>query len=248
MDELFLFLTYLTVGMKIKDLGHRYQIHPSTVSRIITTWANFLYSVLGSLSIWLSEEDVKKRLPQVFKSFPDTQVIVDCTELRCQTPADPLLQSEMYSQYKSHSTMKAMVGMAPHGPITFVSKLYGGSISDKELFKRSGIQHLLTKDMAVMADKGFLIDDCIPGKVYRPPFLSSKQSQMPADQVHRTQEIARVRIHIERVIRRVKENHLFDTIIPLSIASHINQLFVVACILSNYQCRALVKEWAREDS
>ena len=123
-------------------------------------------------------------------------MVVDCTELRCQQPESLLLQSELYSNYKSHTTLKGLIGMAPHGAVTFVSSLYAGSISDKELFKQSGLQHLLTEDMAVMADKGFLIQDCIPGKLYRPPFLS-KQSQMPADQVKKTQEIAHRRVHVE---------------------------------------------------
>ncbi|CAB1321440.1 unnamed protein product [Coregonus sp. 'balchen'] len=179
----------------------------------------------------MSQEEVKANLPMEFKIYADTHVIVDCTELRCQTPSSFLLQSEMFSNYKSHCTMKALVGIAPHGPITFVSSLYKGPISDKYMFIQSGIQHLLTEDMAVMANKGFLIDD---------------HSQMPTAEVHQTQEIARLRIHMERVIRRVKENKLFNTNIPLAIAGSINQLFTVACLLSNYQCRALVKKWAKE--
>lgn len=245
LDELFLFLMYLSVGLKEIDLGHRFNIHSSTVSRIIVTWINFLYTLFGSISIWMSQEQVQANLPMEFKNYPDTQVIIDCTELKCQTPSSLLLQSEMYSTYKSHCTMKGLLGMAPHGAVTFVSSLYAGSISDKEIFKQSGIQALLTESMAVMADKGFLIDECVPGPVYRPPFLS-KQSQMPAHQVRQTQEIARLRVHVERLIRRVKENKLFDTIIPLSIAGSINQLFSVACVLLNYQCKPLVKAWAKK--
>ncbi|XP_037389022.1 uncharacterized protein LOC119262176 [Pygocentrus nattereri] len=181
-DEFFLFLVHLSVGLKERDLGHRFNIHPSTVSRIISTWTNFLYTLLGSVSIWLSPEHVKKNLPSEFQDYPDTQVILDCTELRCQTPSSPLLQSEMYSTYKSHCTMKGLVGIAPHDAVTFVSSLYAGSVSDKELFKQSGLAKLLTEEMAVMVDKGFLITDCVKCKVYCPPFLS-KQSQMPAYQI-----------------------------------------------------------------
>ena len=140
--------------------------------------------------------------------------------------------------------MKALVGIAPHGAVTFVSSLYGGSVSDKEIFKQSGIAALLTENMAVMVDKGFLISDCCKCKVYCPPFLS-KQKQMPAYQVRETQAIARLRVHVERVIRRIKENKLFDGVILLSHAYNINQLFAVACMLSNYQNKALVKKWVK---
>ncbi|XP_033947499.2 uncharacterized protein [Pseudochaenichthys georgianus] len=243
-DEFFLFLCFLSVGLKERDLANRFNVHQSTVSRIIATWTSFLTTLLGSQCIWLTPAEVQAHLPEAFKDFPDTQVILDCTELRCQTPSSLLLQSEMYSTYKCHCTMKALVGIAPHGAVTFVSSLYGGSVSDKEIFKQSGIAALLTENMAVMVDKGFLISDCCKCKVYCPPFLS-KQKQMPAYQVRETQAIARLRVHVERVIRRIKENKLFDGVILLSHAYNINQLFAVACMLSNYQNKALVKKWVK---
>lgn len=112
-DEFFLFLMYLAAGLTERDLANRFSVHQSTVSRIIATWTNFLNTLLGSVGIWMEKEDVQANLPEVFQDFPDTQVIVDCTELKCQTPSSLLLQSEMYSNYKSHCTMKGLIGMAP---------------------------------------------------------------------------------------------------------------------------------------
>ncbi|XP_023659192.2 uncharacterized protein [Paramormyrops kingsleyae] len=246
-DELFLFLKYLSTGCTQRELGHQFNIHRTTASRIITTWANFLYCVLGAVCIWIKPEEITANLPSEFKDYADTQVIVDCTELRCHTPSSLVLQSEVYSHYKSHCTFKAMIGMAPHGPLTFVSALYAGSISDRELFKLSGIIPLLSPNMAVMVDKGFRVDNLVPGKLHRPAFRFNKE-QMAAHDVLETQSIARLRVHIERLIRRVKENKLFDTVIPLSISGSINQLFTVACILSNYQNGPLVKDWREHKS
>ncbi|KAL2088078.1 hypothetical protein ACEWY4_016906 [Coilia grayii] len=145
---------YPSAGFTELDLANRFLISTSTVSCIICSWTNFLYTLLGSVSIWIEAEDVKAHLPDDFKEFSDTQIIVDCTELKCQTPSSPVIQSEMYSPYKSHCTMKALIGIAPHGPITFISSLYEGSISDKEVFRKSGLIDLLTDDMAIMVDKG----------------------------------------------------------------------------------------------
>ncbi|XP_037536329.1 uncharacterized protein LOC119428678 [Nematolebias whitei] len=245
-DELFLFLSYLSTGCTQRELGHRFNIHRATVSRIIVTWANFLYCLLGSICVWMSPAAVSSSLPQDFDGrYSDTQVILDCTELRCQTPSSLLLQSEVFSTYKSHCTFKAMVGMSPHGALTFVSALFEGSMSDKEVFRQSGITSLLTLDMAIMVDKGFLVDDLVPGTVHRPAFLS-KRAQMSEVDVLKTQSIARLRVHVERLIRRVKENKLFDSTIPLSIAGSINQIFTVACLLSNYQNGPLVRKWRYE--
>ena len=74
-----------------------------------------------------------------------------------------------------------------------------------KIFKRSGIAKLLQPDMAIMVDKGFLVDNLAGCKVYRPAFLSHKK-QMSREDVRQTQSIARLRVHVERCIRRIKEN------------------------------------------
>jgi len=157
---------HLSVGLHLRDLAKRFNIHTTTASRIITSWTHFLYYLLGSIRLWIPPEEIKAHLPPEFALFPDTQVVLDCTEIFCQTPSSLLLHSEVYSPYKSHTTFKAMIGIAPHGPITFVSPLYAGSMSDREIFKQSGIAKLLTPEMAIMVDKGFLVDNLFPGKVY----------------------------------------------------------------------------------
>ncbi len=63
--------------------------------------------------------------------------------------------------------------------------------------------------------------------------------------VHR-QSIAQLRVHVEHLIRRVKQHRLFDTVIPLSITGSINQLYTVACLLVNDQNGSLVKALAKD--
>jgi len=60
---------------------------------------------------------------------------------------------------------------------TFISQLYAGSISDRELTARSGLLNLpFDQGNVVMADKRFTISDLlkpIGGGLNIPPFLSS---------------------------------------------------------------------------
>ncbi|XP_042285784.1 uncharacterized protein LOC121909344 isoform X4 [Thunnus maccoyii] len=76
-----------------------------------------------------------------------------------QTTVSAQLSSDNCSSQKSLCTFKAMVGMAPHGAVTFVSALYESLVSDKEISRQSGIIPLLSPDMAVMVDQRFLVDD-----------------------------------------------------------------------------------------
>ena len=64
---------------------------------------------------------------------PSTRVIIDCTEVKCAMPSSLLLNSELFSTYKNHTTLKGLVGISPSGAITFISQLYTGSMSDREI-------------------------------------------------------------------------------------------------------------------
>lgn len=243
-DEMFMFLVRIKLGLFEHDLAHRFLLHISSVSRKITTWANYLYFLLGTQPIWPSRSQINQSMPEEFqKLYPTTRVILDCTEIFVQTPSSLLLQSQLYSSYKSNTTLKGLVGIAPHGAITFVSSLYTGAISDKEITRCSGILELLEPNDSVMADKGFDIEDMLRVKgvgLNLPPYLQNR-GQFSARQVHETKTIAKLRIHVERAIRRIKEFHIFDSDIPLSTLGSINQIYTVACLLTNFQGPLILK-------
>ena len=177
-------------------------------------------------------------MPENFKElYPQTRVILDCTEIFVQTPSALLLQSQLYSSYKSNTTLKGLIGIAPHGAVTFVSSLYTGGISDKEITRCSGILDLLERNDTVMADKGFDIDDLLKSKGVKlniPPFLKSK-TQFSKEEVQETKTIAKLRIHVERAIRRIKEYHIFDSDVPLNMLGTVPQVYTVICLLTNFQ-------------
>ena len=239
-DQLFLFMITLRLGLLETDLGVRFNISTSTVSRIILTWVNFLYTMLGQVPIWPTTAQIKNSMPECFKTiYPKTRVILDCTEIKVQRPSSKVLNSEFCSAYKSHTTLKCLVGIAPHGSVTFVSSLYQGSISHKEITRHSGILSLLEEGDEVMADKGFLIQDLLEPKkatLTIPPFVSRSRSlQFTSKEVTETQQIARLRIHVEWAIRRIKEYQIFDKVLPLSLAGSVNQIWTICCLLTTFR-------------
>ena len=245
-DELFMFLCRLKVGLLEQDLSVRFNCSVSTVSRKIVTWANFLYFALGSIPIWLPRDIIQELMPECFKSlYPRTRVVIDCTELRTQQPSSLVLNSQSYSHYKGTNTFKCLLGIAPHGTITFISSLYTGCMSDVEITKLSGLVDLLEPGDDVMADKGFTIRKLLGEKgvtLNIPEFLSNKR-QFTIDEIEHTEQVAKLQIHIERMNRRIKEYHLFDTPIPLSLAGSVNQLWTVACLLALFK-GPLVQAWS----
>lgn len=237
-DQFFLFLCRLRQGFLVQDLAIRFNVSQATVSRICITWINFMYYMLGSIPIWPSRETVNELMPQSFRdTFPRTRVILDCTELHVQRPSSKVLNSETYSHYKGTTTLKSLIGISPSGALTFVSDLYTGSISDKEITKLSGILSLLEEGDEVMVDKGFLISDLLTPvgvTLAIPPFIRNDR-QLTQEEVSKTQEIARLRIHVERAIRRIKEYHIFDRTLPMTTMGSINQVWKVCAMLTTFQ-------------
>ena len=165
-DELFLYLCRIRINMQETDLSVRFNCSQQTVSRKLITWANFLYFVLGQIPIWLPKPIIQHLMPNEFKEkYPSTRVIIDCTEIFTQSPTSLVASSKLFSNYKSHSTYKSLVGIAPHGALTFVSTLYTGNMSDVEITQLCGLIDLVEDGDSVMGDKGFLIEKLFKKKM-----------------------------------------------------------------------------------
>ena len=165
-------------------------------------------------------------MPKVFRQkYPLTRVFLDCTELFIEKPSCFHVQSETYSSYKSHNAAKGLVAIAPNGALTSVSDLYGGHCSDKVIVDHCGILHLLEESDAVMADRGFEIQDLLAQKkvyVNIPPFTRSKD-QLNPDEEDETREIASVCIHVVRAIKSVKSFNILKQILPNSMAEDVDK-------------------------
>ena len=200
LEEFFIVMCRLRRGYAELHLAHLFGVSQSTISRLFITYINFMYLKFGQVNIWPERTVVDATMPDVFKDkYPNTRVIIDCTEIRCEMPSGLLLNSELFSSYKNHVTFKGLVGIAPSGAITFVSQLYTGSISDREIVRRSGFLDLkFSNGDTVMADKGFTVEDLLPLGVSLniPPFLGDN-TQMSNEDFIATQQIASIRIHIE---------------------------------------------------
>lgn len=87
-----------------------------------------------------------------------------------------------------------------------------------------------------MAAKGITFEDILPLGVSFDisPFLG-RYDQMPAEDVIATQEIASLRIYVERAVNKVKNFQIFDRVIPLSLFRVVNQIWSVCAMLCNMQ-------------
>ncbi|XP_065650304.1 uncharacterized protein LOC136078461 [Hydra vulgaris] len=121
----------------------------------------------------LTKKLVNETMPICFKDvYLNTRVIIDCIEIFTLISTSYHTQSAMFSKYKHH-TAKGLIGIASSGAITFVSDLFAGRSSDKQITNYCGIIKLLEKGDSLMADRGFdLVNDLPKGiSLNLPPFL-----------------------------------------------------------------------------
>ena len=119
--------------------------------------------------------------------------------------------------------------------MTFVSQLWGGCVSDRLLTKRSGTIKLLQPGDNVMADRGFDIHDVLAtlGVTINIPLLMDQTPQLSAREVTETRRIAEVRIHVERAIGHIKNYHILQGTLPITLAANASEIFAVCAYLTN---------------
>ena len=175
-EQMLMTLVRLKRKPSIVMLADLFDIAPGTASRIFITWILFLEKELSFLLYFptlaeLSDIDCPKSLRQV----ENLRAIIDCTEFYIEKAFRISSQRATYSSYKSRNTFKLFISISPVPHINFVSNLYSGSMSDKELTKQCGFLELLNPDDVIMADKGFNVQDILALKHVRllaPPIMS----------------------------------------------------------------------------
>ncbi|XP_064467398.1 uncharacterized protein LOC135378324 [Ornithodoros turicata] len=238
-NALLLFLMKMKMGISFTALAALFAVHRSTASRIF-------YRVLEVLTtstkgwIYTPPPDVRQAMmPECFKlHYPKCKYIIDCTEIKTETPVTVEQQRALFSRYKGTFTLKFLVGIVPSGQIAFVSHAYGGRTSDSEVTVHSKFLDLVEHGDLVLSDKGFpSIRSTVEGKnaiLVMPPFASGNL-QFSKEEVEDTYCIASVRIHVERAIQRIKVYNILNNRVPVSLIPSMSDIFHICCVLANFQ-------------
>lgn len=238
-EQFVLYQMYVYRGLSEMDLATRFIIPVATVMNIIITWADILFFFLGVWTAWPSREQVRESmLPSIFQDskYADIRVVFECAELRNKDSSTMLLKSQSYQDYKSSYAYKGLIGLAPNGTVTVASRLLTHSLSDAELLSKSGILQLCEKGDAVLINEDFAIGDVCSERgitMYHSPYKNG-EPYTQASEVVSVEEVAWLRTYVDPVVRRIHENVLFHQI-PNSMKDTISQMWVVACLICNFQ-------------
>ena len=139
----------------------------------------------------------------------------------------------VHSNYKSHTTIKALIGITPYSSISRVSELYSGRVSDVELTKICGFyQHSKSGDV-IMADRGFTIKKELQAKGASLVIahFKKRKKQLPGPVVALARTLCTFRIHVERATDLIKTFALFHKIISVTLIPSASDMLIICAAL-----------------
>ena len=121
-QQVMLTLMRLRLNLSGQDLGYRFGIHKSTVSRTFNQVLTIMYYCLRGFIYWPDRDELQKTMPMDFRKYcPRCAVIIDCFEIFVERPSNLKSRMQTYSSYKHHNTVKYLIGITPQGTVSFIS-------------------------------------------------------------------------------------------------------------------------------
>lgn len=242
-QQLLLTLMRLRLDLRNQDLAYRFGVKVGTVTRTVHRMVDIMSSTLVPTAVfWPSRAELRKNLPVALRSsYPDCAVVVDCFTVPFEGP----VSQEKAARRRLGTccnVLKYLIGVAPQGVVTFVSRGVLGNVSDKTLAEGCGFLCKLLPGDVVLANRDLDIADSVAArgalfKIAGEAHWSSEGSPV-ADAASES-----VTAHVERVIAMVKQRYAMLTgpvESPFTTApertsslSTFDKIVQVACALNN---------------
>ncbi|XP_037872296.1 uncharacterized protein LOC119629683 [Bombyx mori] len=240
-NNILMCLKKIRLNNPFRELADDFTMTPSHASKIFFKNIPLLASVMRPFLVNLNKHSIKSNLPMAFRhKYHNVSCIIDCLEIEVQKPSKALHQSLTWSEYKKANTIKYLVSCTPNGLVNYISPGFGGRITDTCLVESCDFVKCLQSGMRVMADRGFKhVEQYLHRErvqLVRPPSVTTGEKLSRAE-ARETKQIASLRIHVERVIRRLRE---FNMLKPHACLNHnlikvLDDVITIACGLINLQ-------------
>ncbi|XP_034550649.1 uncharacterized protein LOC117820818 [Notolabrus celidotus] len=245
-QQLLLTLMRLRLDLRNQDLAYRFGVKVSMVTRTVHQMVNIMSSTLVPTAVfWPSRAELRKNLPAALRaSHPDCAVIIDCFTVPFEEPVSRgHQQHQQQGLGPSCNVLKFLIGVAPQGVVTFVSRGVLGNVSDKSLAEGCGFLCKLLPGDVVLANRDLDIADSVAARGAIFNIASSYGSSEGSALTESSSETLSVQRHVERVISMVKQRYAMLTgpvESPFTTASErtsnlstFDKIVQVACALNN---------------
>jgi hypothetical protein len=243
-NQIFLTLVVLRTGMTMKIAAIVQGVGETTMRKYFTRSIDILRHALADEVINWNQKHVREMCPEAWKEALGTDAIryvLDSTNIDVQVPGNLQAQRELYSSYYSTTCVKINASVSPTGFCNYISRACVGSISDdnitrNDFFSKKGTGFFEPGDK-IMADKGYVLRaECaaLLMELIMPPRKRRNVWYFSLAHLALTKLIANKRIHVERLMRRLKLWRILGKNWPLSELDIIDDVIFVIARLANY--------------
>ncbi|XP_028847677.1 uncharacterized protein LOC114797160 [Denticeps clupeoides] len=257
-QQLLLTLMRLRLDLRNQDLAYRFGVKVATVTRTVHRIINIMSTTLVPTAVfWPSRVELRKNLPAALRStHPNCAVIIDCFRVTLEKPVNSHASEErptttaamltQASQGSGVSKLKYLIGVAPQGVVTFVSRGSPGNISDKCLAEGCGFLCKLLPGDVVLADHDLDIAESVAACGAELKITGASSTSPGGSGEHcrgaASPEKVSVQRHVEKVISMVKKRYSiltgpvespFSMVDRASNMTTFDKIVQVACALNN---------------
>ncbi|XP_047992251.1 uncharacterized protein LOC125230974 [Leguminivora glycinivorella] len=241
-SELTLIVTLFKIekNCSLIEIGNQFKIPSSENTKMFVEGIEYLANFFQNLIYLPAPELIEAQLPHEFKvQYPNVQCILHTFQIEMRTPTNALRQAQTWSHDKYGNTLKYLIGCTPNGLVTFVSKGYGGGISDKDILKKSKLTDDLPHNATIMVQwhkKCFVgAEDYLKPigvRLIRPNDLCT--TEPTPEQTVEAEAIKSFRVHLKRMTKQLRQ---FEMLLEVKskYVKYMDQILIIACGLVNLQ-------------
>lgn len=249
-NQILLTLMKLRLNVDNERFASEFQIGLPTVNAILSTWVDYMYDQLSQLSTWPHRDTIFQSMPEGFQQyFPNTFAILSLIELELELKPeepDPLPPVTL----TSGTTLKSLIACDPSGVVMYVSDLFPGSWSGREIFQKCNIEKLLRGCIQcgyLNNGDGLMVDKSLPIR-NEVESIGLRMNIPPIDGIKPHDEETKMSfifaehiIHLERAAARIKRFQILWDTTSMSQFGNANQVWHVVSMLANFEPHNLFK-------
>lgn len=244
--EIFVTLYKLKLNLPVNIICKHFQISRETFSRYFRVGTRVLASYFQNFIFLPPLLKIEQNLPLPFKQrFSNVCLLLGTFEIEIQKPKISEYRAQTRSEHKNTNTIKYLLGSTPDGYISYISKGFGGRISDKNLVEKSDFLDWVPSGTVIMTDRAFKdIKALLMGKgvkvlLSQSVHTSSKPATKKSVQIKTFKNLS---VHLERVLKSVREFKFLNSVVSHKHIGYLNDIVLISCGLVNLQNETLNSE------
>ena len=195
-QEVLLVLIYLRHNVAHEVVGHLFGISADLSENLFHELVPLLRTLFPA-NRFAAEKRFRREGPRLEVEKTD-RILIDSFETAIPRPAKPERQKRVYSGKKKRHTLKTQVVTDATGEVLAVDAGHRGPAADKKIYEASDVKEQFPH-ATKQADLGYLGTDGVETPQRKP-----RGGQLTDAQREENRQMARVRVHVEHGIRRLK--------------------------------------------